>query len=95
MDRERLETELAERYDAPDVVVRSIGRQARDLADAGLIEDDLDHELTVEAVLDNVADAPEARSLVERWNWWLGSLELSHGGYDRFLVRSDLAEDAT
>lgn len=64
-----------------------VARQARDLADAGKIEADRGDPLTVEDVVRNMADAPEDSDLVERWNWWLGSLETAYGGYDRFTVR--------
>jgi hypothetical protein len=66
---------------------RTVARQARDLADSGVIEADRGHELTVEDVIENMADAPDDHDLVERWNWWLGSLETAYGGYERFTVR--------
>jgi hypothetical protein len=90
VDRERLERELARHYDASEEVRHIVARQARDLADSGTFADDIGAELTVETVLDNLDDAPSQYSLAERWNWWLGSLELSHGGYERFHVRSDV-----
>lgn len=91
MDRDRLEAALVDRYDADDAIASVVARQARDLADAGQYATDLETELTVEAVLENLDDAPDDHDLIERWNWWLGALELSHGGYDRFSVREDLA----
>ncbi|MDG5775581.1 hypothetical protein VB773_06620 [Haloarculaceae archaeon H-GB2-1] len=90
MDSERLERELAERYDASEEVCHIVSRQARDLDDSGLFADDIGSPLTVEVVIDNLDDAPEQYTLPERWNWWLDALELSHGGYDRFHVRSDV-----
>jgi len=90
VDRERLERELRQRYDADEAVCRVVSRQARDLADSGQFEADIDAEITVEVVLDNLVDAPDDNTLIERWNWWLGALELSHGGYERFRVRPDL-----
>ncbi|QLH81549.1 hypothetical protein [Halosimplex pelagicum] len=86
MNRERLESEL-ERFEGDADARRVVARQARDLADSGRVAEDLEFELTVETVLENLADAPADHSLVERWNWWIGSLELSHGGYERFQVR--------
>lgn len=65
---------------------RAVARQARDLADSGRYADDFDAELTPATVLDELADAPGGGP-AERWNWWLGSLELSHGGYAEFRVR--------
>lgn len=67
--------------------MRVVGRQARDLADSGRLESDLGFELTVETVLDNLLDAPADYGLVARWNWWLGALEISHGGYEQFRIR--------
>lgn len=91
MDRQRLEAELTDRYDADADTARVVSRQAQDLADSGSIAEDFGYALAVEDVLQNLADAPDDRSLVERWNWWIDSLDLSHGGYDRFRVRPDVA----
>ena len=30
--------------------------------------------------------APDDHGLVERWNWWMGALELAYGGYRQFGV---------
>ncbi|WP_436928309.1 hypothetical protein [Halosimplex halobium] len=86
MNRERLESEL-ERFEGDADARRVVARQARDLADSGLVAEDLGYELTVDTIVDELADAPADHSLVERWNWWIGSLELSHGGYEQFQVR--------
>ena len=91
MNRQRLESELAARYDADEATRRVLARQAGDLADSGKLATDFGYDLAVEDVLANLADAPEGRSLIERWNWWIGSLDLSHGGYERFHVRPDVA----
>jgi hypothetical protein len=93
VDKRTLERELEVAFGGTERARRVVARQARDLADAGLIEADLDFELTVEAVVENMADAPEDHALIERWNWWLSSLELSHGGYNRFRVRPDAVEE--
>ena len=90
MDRDELERELAGRFGGDEQTRRAISRQARDLADSGRIEADFEYELTVDVVLDHLADAPDGHSLVERWNWWVGSLDLSEGGYQRFHVRPDV-----
>jgi hypothetical protein len=90
VDRQRLESELADRYDADEEMRRVVARQAQDLADSGRITEDFGFELTVDDVLANLADGPDDHSLAECWNWWMGSLDLSHGGYDRFHVRTDL-----
>lgn len=90
MDRTQLEARLVETFDAESDAASIVARQASDLADSAQYTDDFDGELTVEIVLENLEDAPEASDLVERWNWWLGALELSHGGYQRFRVRPDV-----
>lgn len=93
MDREALEQALAESFDGGEEACQVVARQIRDLADAGKIEAELGFELSIETVVDNLEDAPDDYSLVERWNWWLGSLELSHGGYNRFRVRPDVVQE--
>ncbi|MFB6308933.1 MAG: hypothetical protein ABEH35_06345 [Haloarculaceae archaeon] len=90
MDRDRLERELRATFGASDESARVVARQARDLADGGTYADDIGHDLTVEEIVQNLADAPDGHTLAERWNWWLGALELSHGGYERFRVRPDV-----
>ena len=87
MDHSALESRLAGAFDAEERAVRVVARQARDLDDSGQFATDLGHELTPDVVVSNLEDAPDDHSLVERWNWWLGSLELSHGGYERFQIR--------
>jgi len=83
---------LAVRFDGTEPTLRAIARQARDLDDSGRIEADMGYRLTVEAVVSNLADAPAEYSLLERWNWWIGSLELAFGAYQRFHVRPDLED---
>jgi hypothetical protein len=94
VDRTELEGELRGAFDAEEAVVSVVARQARDMAEGGQFAADFDAELTPETVVDNLADAPEGYSLVERWNWWLGALDLSHGGYTRFSVRPDIERQA-
>lgn len=93
MDKRTLERELEVAFGGSEQARAVIARQARDLADSGSIEADLDFELTVETVIENLDDAPDDHTLIERWNWWLSSLELSHGGYTRFRVRPDAVEE--
>jgi hypothetical protein len=87
VDRSELETELASTFDGGERECRVVSRQARDLADAGLFAEHQGVELTVDAVVSNLEDAPDDAPLVERWNWWIGSLDLAHGGYERFRVQ--------
>ncbi len=65
---------------------RTVARHARDLADSGRYTDDAGIELTPEHVVVQLADAPDG-SPAERWNWWLGSLEVAYGGYAEFQIR--------
>ncbi|AUG48334.1 hypothetical protein BVU17_12670 [Haloarcula taiwanensis] len=90
VDRTELERELRDAFDADPDIVTVVARQARDLSESDQFVTDFGAELTVEDVIDNLADAPEEYQLAERWNWWLGALDLSHGGYARFSVRQDI-----
>lgn len=87
MDRTELERELERAFDASPAELQVVSRQARDLADSGKFEADQGVELTVTVVLSNLSDAPADAPLAERWNWWLGSLEVAYGGYERFQVQ--------
>ncbi|WP_313693440.1 hypothetical protein [Halorarum halobium] len=87
MDSRELTTALEREFGGEEPHRRVVARQARDLADAGKLEADRGEPLTAADVVNNMADAPDDKDLVERWNWWLGSLETAYGGYDRFTVR--------
>ncbi|WP_348607107.1 hypothetical protein [Halobaculum rarum] len=87
MDSRELTAALEREFEGTEAARRTVTRQARDLADSSVIEADRGHELTVADVIENLADAPDDHDLVERWNWWLGSLETAYGGYERFTVR--------
>ncbi|MGM0605696.1 MAG: hypothetical protein ACQETB_08505 [Halobacteriota archaeon] len=87
MDIERLERELADRFDCNDLELRVVRRQCRDLVDSGTAARDRGHELTVEEVCNHLADAPAGTDLVGRWNWWMGALDVAYGGYEQFTVR--------
>jgi len=86
VNRERLQREL-EAFEGGTDERHVVARQARDLADSGRYEADFDVELTPETLVANLRDAPAEHGLAERWNWWIGSLEVSHGGYEQFRVR--------
>ncbi|MFB6121643.1 MAG: hypothetical protein ABEJ68_11055 [Halobacteriaceae archaeon] len=66
---------------------RVVARQAGDLADSGTYDADAGVALTPQTIVKNLADAPDDHGLVERWNWWMGALDLAHDGYERFRVR--------
>jgi hypothetical protein len=65
---------------------RVVVRQARDLADSGRFAADRGHPLSAETVVEELADAPDG-TVPDRWNWWLGALEVAYGGYEPFQVR--------
>lgn len=93
MNTEDLEAALDERFRADEGERRAVARQARDLADSGRYERDVDAPLTAEAVVRNLADAPD-EGLASRWNWWMGALELAFGGYAEFQVHRYRRESA-
>jgi hypothetical protein len=90
VQRQQLLGELETAFDGSERARHIVARQARDLADSGRLQEDMGIELTAETVVSNLEDAPAEYSLAERWNWWIGSLDLSYGGYRRFSVRTDL-----
>ena len=92
VDRDELERRLADAFDGDEDALPVVSRQARDLADSGSLESDLGEALEPADVVGHLEDAPDDHSLVERWNWWVGSLEMSYGGYQRFRVRPDVVE---
>jgi hypothetical protein len=67
---------------------RVVARAAGDLADSGRFTEDRGVALTPQAVVEELSEAPDEMALVERWNWWMGSMDLAHGGYERFRVRN-------
>ncbi|MFW5974392.1 MAG: hypothetical protein ACOCPZ_03335 [Natrialbaceae archaeon] len=85
---EELIEALREAFDGEDGEYRVVARQARDLADAGIVAADRGERLTVAEIVRNLADAPEESSVAERWNWWLGALDAAYGGYREFEVRA-------
>lgn len=85
MDTEAL-VDALERFGGTDAERRVVARQADDLSDAGLVERDRGHALSVDAVVDELAAAPDGGP-ADRWNWWVGALEVAYGGYAGFTVR--------
>ncbi|MFB6168576.1 MAG: hypothetical protein ABEJ43_06990 [Haloferacaceae archaeon] len=85
MDVDSLASAL-ERFGGTAAERQVVARQARDLADAGALERDRGHPLTAETVVDELADAPSGGP-ADRWNWWVGALDVAYGGYARFGVR--------
>jgi hypothetical protein len=92
VERDDLRPALAAEFDGEEDALAVVSRQARDLADSRRLEADLGVDLDVATVVAELEDAPAGHDLVERWNWWIGSLEMSYGGYQRFLVRPDVVQ---
>lgn len=88
MDATRLNDALQAEFDSSAADRRVVVRQATDLADAGIAEADRGHELTVDDIVAQLQDAPDDADLVDRWNWWLGALDLAYGGYRQFTVQA-------
>lgn len=88
MDGETLAEQLDAAFDAPLAERRVVVRQAVDLADAGRWADTHDGErLTAEQIVRVLGSAPSGDGLADRWNWWMGSLEVAYGEFERFSVR--------
>jgi len=88
MNRELLDVRLEKAFGATAEARRVVVRQAGDLHDSGRYIETHDVELTAECVVDNLADAPADHGVIERWNWWMGALDLAHEEYDRFRIRA-------
>ena len=87
MDDTQLRTALDRAFDASDAERRVVARQARDLAESGRLEADRGGPLTVDALVGELQEAPAGSTLAERWNWWVGALDIAYGGYGEFPVR--------
>lgn len=86
LDPDRLELRLRRELGGTQSEARVVVRQAVDLHDSGRYEADVGVELTNDVVLEELADAPDGTP-ADRWNWWMGALEIAYGGYERFGVR--------
>ncbi|GAB3325381.1 hypothetical protein [Haloplanus salinarum] len=86
MDEERLDAALADAFDAGAGERRAVVRAARDLTDAGRLTTDRGTAPDAETVVAELADAPDGASLAERWNWWVGALDVAYGGYAEFRI---------
>ncbi len=87
MDTTRLEHTLNREFGGTNAELRVVTRQARDLVDSGQPTADRGHELTISELVGHLQDAPTGSTLIERWNWWMGALDVAYGGYERFSVR--------
>ncbi|WP_136600818.1 hypothetical protein [Salinigranum halophilum] len=86
VNESKLDRALREAFAGTDAERRVVVRQAMDLADSGQVTRDRGVALTVDEVVRNLADAPDER-VANRWNWWMGALEVAYGGYAAFQVR--------
>lgn len=88
MDREALDRSLDAAFDGEPAERRVVVRQALDLADASRWAKTHDGvTLTVDRLIAELRQAPADDDLAERWNWWIGALELAYGGFEQFAVR--------
>lgn len=87
MDTTRLKHTLQAEFGGSEAELRVVTRQVRDLVDSGQPVSDRGQELTVDELADHLQDAPDESDLIERWNWWMGALDVAYGGYERFSVR--------
>ena len=88
MDATQLDDALREAFDSAAADRRVVVRQATDLAAIGKAEADRGVALSVDDIVDNLQDAPDGTDLVDRWNWWLGALDIAYGGYQQFTVQA-------
>ncbi|AGN02232.1 hypothetical protein L593_11435 [Salinarchaeum sp. Harcht-Bsk1] len=86
MHRPELASDLQSAFDADPDVARVVARAAGDLSDSGAYRDDVGSAIDGTLIVAELQDAPADSDLVERWNWWIGSLELAYGDYEQFLV---------
>jgi hypothetical protein len=86
LDRADLERRLREAFGGEPGERLVVARAAADLSDSKQYLDDSGIELTPEFVIAELEDAPWGPPS-ERWNWWMGVLEVAYGGYDQFTVR--------
>lgn len=94
LQRTVLEQRLKRSFEGTDREFHVVARMAGDLADSGKYTDDQGHELTAHEVVGHLESSPR-RGVVERWNWWVGALEVAYGGYERFRVRTVDEDGAT
>lgn len=85
-DPDALDHALADDFGGSDGERRAVVRAARDLADSGRIPLDRGHELAVDVIVDELKEAPRGGP-ADRWNWWVGALDVAYGGYAQFQVR--------
>lgn len=86
MDREVVMLQLRQAFGGTPGERRAVARAADDLQATGQYETDTGTELSANRIIEELADAPGGGP-AERWNWWMGALDLAYGGYESFSVR--------
>lgn len=87
VDTIRLKHTLSEEFGGNEAELRVVTRQVQDLIDSGQTASDRGHELTIDELVSHLQDAPDDSDLVERWNWWMGALDVAYGDYEQFSIR--------
>jgi hypothetical protein len=88
MNRDALDQSLAQSFGGEPAERRVVVRQALDLIDASRwAETHTGAPLTADRIVEELEQSPDDEGYVERWNWWIGSLELADGDYERFAIR--------
>lgn len=85
-DQEVLMLHLRQSFGGTPGERRAVARAASDLAAAGTYGEDKDAELSPQTIVEELADAPDGGP-ADRWNWWMGALDIAYGGYGEFQVR--------
>jgi len=87
VDTTRLKHTLNREFGGSEAELRVVTRQVQDLVDSGKTASDRGQELTVDELVGHLKDAPDSSDVIERWNWWMGALDVAYGGYEGFSVR--------
>lgn len=87
MDEAELRETLETRFGGTPGECQAVARAASDLAASGRYAEDTEATLTVDRIVTELEDAPDDRP-ADRWNWWIGALDVAYGGYEEFQVKA-------
>jgi hypothetical protein len=95
VDEAELRETLETRFGGTAPERRAVARAARDLQASGQFPEDTATVLSVARIVAELEESPDDRP-ADRWNWWMGALDVAYGGYEQFQVRAwrDTGEDA-